>query len=81
MRAVSATEAKRRLPALLDVAQREPVVIRRRNRNVAVIVSVEDYESIRRNHIADFEKTCDRIGAEAVRRDMTEEILADILKN
>ena len=43
MRSVSATEAKQRLAALLDAAQREPVVIRRQNRDVAVIMSAEEY--------------------------------------
>jgi hypothetical protein len=37
MRSVSATEAKQRLAGLLDAAQREPVVIRRQKRDVAIL--------------------------------------------
>jgi prevent-host-death family protein len=46
-KAISATDAKQRLAALLDATQREPVVIRRQNRDVAVIMSAEEYERIR----------------------------------
>lgn len=81
MKTVSATEAKQRLAALLDAAQREPIVIRRQKRDVAVIMSAEEYERIRRRDIDEFQKFCDRVGAEAVKRGMTEEILADILKD
>lgn len=81
MRKVSATEAKQRLAALLDAAQREPVVIRRQNRDVAVIMSAEEYERIRGSNNAELKRLCDRVSTQAAERGLTDQILADILKD
>ncbi len=79
MRTVSATEAKQSLAAVLDAAQREPVVIRRQKRDVAVMLSVREYERLVAVNIAEFQDFCDRIGEAAATRGMSEDKLQEIL--
>ncbi|GIK99253.1 MAG: hypothetical protein BroJett029_34620 [Alphaproteobacteria bacterium] len=79
MRYVSATDAKQRFAEVIDAAQREPVVIRRQKRDVAVIVSAEEYERLRAANVAEFERFCDAVAARAAARGLTEEKLAEIL--
>ena len=47
MHSVSAHDAKARFGQLLDTARREPVVIERHGRAVAVVLSKEDYDELR----------------------------------
>jgi prevent-host-death family protein len=79
MRTVSATEAKQKLGALLDSAQREPVVIRRQKRDIAVILSAQEYDRLRAINTAEFERFCDRVGEQAEAAGLTEAKLAEIL--
>ena len=79
MRAVSATEAKQNLATVLDAAQREPVVIRRHDRDVAVVLSPEEYERLRALKAAEFLRFCDQVAEKAAARGMTPEILEEIL--
>ena len=81
MRYVSATDAKQRFAALLDAAQREPVVIRRQKRDVAVLVSAADYERLCAHNVDEFQRFCDRIAARAAGRGLTESKLAELQKN
>jgi prevent-host-death family protein len=81
MKTVSATDAKQRLAALLDAAQREPIMIRRQNRDVAVIMSAEEYDRIRGANTAELKHLCERVSAQAAARGLTDEILADLLKD
>ena len=56
MRTLSATEAKQGLAGLLDVAAREPVIIRRQKRNVAVVLSMQEYERLTRLNVSEFQR-------------------------
>jgi prevent-host-death family protein len=79
MRHVSATEAKQALAAVLDAAQREPVIIRRQQRDVAVVLSMHEYERLTALNVEEFQRFCDRIGEQAKARGLTEEKLTEIL--
>jgi prevent-host-death family protein len=79
MRTISATEAKQNLGALLDSAQREPVVIRRQKRDIAVVLSPQEYDRLRAINTDEFERFCDQVGAQAAKAGLTETKLAEIL--
>ena len=81
MRYVSASEAKQRMAALLDAAQREPVTIRRRNRDVAVVISPTDYRRLTSTNVEAFQRFCDRVSASAKARGVTEEKLDEMLND
>jgi prevent-host-death family protein len=79
MQYVSASEAKQRLAAILDTAQREPVMIRRQKRDVAVVLSVQEYERVCALNREEFQRFCDRVGKRATDRGLTEKKLGEIL--
>ncbi len=81
MRYVSASEAKQRLAALLDTAQREPVTIRRQNRDVAVVISPTDYRRLTSTNIEAFQYLCNRVSSRARARGMAEDKLNEILND
>lgn len=79
MKTVGATEAKNRLGAILDEAQREPIVIRRQNREIAVVLSMADYERLRTGNIQAFLDLRREVAADASARGLTDERLAELL--
>lgn len=79
MKSVPATEAKNRLGAILDEAQREPIVIRRQDRDIAVVLSMADYERLRTGNIRAFLDLRNEVAAQAAASGLTEKRLAKIL--
>jgi prevent-host-death family protein len=79
MKTVSATEAKNRLGAILDDAQREPIIIRRQDRDIAVVLSMADYERLRSGNIAAFLELRKQVADEAAASGLTEERLSELL--
>jgi len=79
MKSVAATDAKNRLGAILDEAQREPIVIRRQDRDIAVVMSMADYERLRSGNIQAFLELRNQVAAEAAANGLSEERLAELL--
>lgn len=79
MRTVSASEAKQGLAAVLDASAHEPVVIQRQKRDVAVVLSMREYERLVGLNTAEFQRFCDRVGAGAREAGLTEARLRKLL--
>lgn len=81
MKFVTATEAKNRLGAILDEVQREPVVIRRQEREVAVVLSMAQFERMRVGNVQAFLEARKKVAEEAKAKGLTykrlQELLAD----
>jgi prevent-host-death family protein len=76
---VSATFAKQNFAAILDQAQREPVRIQRHDREVAVILSAEEYERLQRDRWAEFNRLSAIAAEQALANGLTERGLAELL--
>jgi len=54
-------------------------MIRRQKRDVAVVLSPQEYDRLRAANVAELERLCDIVGRRAKARGLTEEKLAEIL--
>jgi prevent-host-death family protein len=79
MRTVSASEARQGLAEIIEAARREPVVIQRQKRDVAVVMSMDEYERLVNLNVAEFQRFSDRVGAKAQEAGLTEEVLQGLL--
>jgi antitoxin Phd len=79
MKTVTATDAKQRLAALIDAVQRELILIRRQNRDAAVLISPQEYERLCALNADEFQRFCDRIAERAAARGLSPDKLAELL--
>lgn len=64
---------------MLDQSQREPVRIQRHERDVAVLVSAQEYEQIRKLRAQELIRMSEEMGRYAESKGMTEEVLERLL--
>ena len=79
MEHMSATDAKQTFSLLLEKAQRGPVIITKKDRDVAVMLSMTDYERLRRLNIKEFQDFRREVARKAKARGLTPAILESIL--
>ena len=79
MQTVSATHAKQNFAAILDESQHGPVRIQRHDRDVAVLVSAEEYEKIHQLRVKELLRLTEETGRYAASKGMTDELLEKLL--
>ena len=78
MRTLTATDAKTRFGEFIDLAQKEPVRVMRRDRVVGVMVSASDYEAMRSFYAKRLQHTLKQTAEIARAQGLTDEAFATL---
>lgn len=81
MKSIEQSQAQEHFDQILDDVQRPPIVIRREGRNVAIVLSMIDYERLRVGAIREFLDLRNDIAREAKAAGLTEERLSELLND
>lgn len=79
MQTFTAKEAKTRFGEFIDLAQREPVRVLRRDRVLGVMVSAHDFDAMRNFYANRLQHTLATMGQQAEQNGLTEETLNQLL--
>ena len=81
MRTVTTSEARSGFADIIDSTRRGPVLIQRQKRDVAVIMSADEYERLVHLNVSEFQRFCDQVGARAQAAGMTEDVVQELLRD
>ena len=79
MRTVTSSQARQGFAELIESTQQGPVIVQRQRRNVAVVMSMDEYERLVHLNVAEFQRFCDQVGGKAERAGMNEDVLQELL--
>lgn len=80
MRSMTVKEARDSFDRMLEMAKREGVVLREGKVDAAVVVSPEEYARLRQSRVEALLEAMDKVATEAAANGLTEEKLAELLK-
>jgi PHD/YefM family antitoxin component YafN of YafNO toxin-antitoxin module len=81
MQTFTANQAKTQFGQFIDLAQREPVRVMRRDRVVGVMVSAQDYEAMRAFYANRLQHTLAQTATDAEQAGLTPEALQALLSD
>ena len=76
---ISSTEARQNFGAFLDLGSKEIVVVKRQNREVGAFIPMAELEKLQKIRMAELHSSAEKLGDEAERNGLTEQVLNDIL--
>jgi len=81
MKVMTIAEAQAAFDKVLESLVEDSVVLKRGEDDVAAVISIEDYDKLRRLKVEEFLALCERLGRQAEARGLSEEKLAELLRN
>lgn len=79
MKSANEAEAQARFDEILDDAQQQPITIRREGADIAVVLSMPEYERLRLATVGEFLALRDEIARDAAASGLTEARLSELL--
>lgn len=76
---MSSTEARANFGEFLDRGSREPIIVKRQNREVGAFVPMSDVAKLRKLRLQELDELVMAVSEEATANGLTEEILQQIL--
>jgi PHD/YefM family antitoxin component YafN of YafNO toxin-antitoxin module len=81
MQYVSSTDVRNYLSKAMEMALREPVMVQKQGRDMAVILSAQDFARITRDNIEDFLAFSESVGLKAQKKGLTPAKLKKLLED
>ena len=81
MKSIDEAEARTRFDDVLDEAQRQPIVIRRQLEEIAILLSMAEYERLRIGAVREFLDFRNVIAREASAAGLTDARLSELLND
>lgn len=81
MKVMTIAEAQAAFDKVLESLAEDSVVLKRGEDDIAAVISIEDYDKLRRLKVEEFLSLCERVGRQAESRGLSEEKLAELLRN
>jgi len=81
MKSIDEAEAQARLDEILDEAQQQPIAIRREGADIAVVLSMPEYERVRQAAVREFLALRDDIAREVSASGLTKARLSELLNS
>ena len=81
MKVMTIAEALVAFDKVLESLVEDSVLLKRGEDDVAAVISIEDYDKLRRLKVEELLSLCERVGRQAESRGLSEEKLAELLRN
>ena len=81
MRQVSASDVRKDFAVIMDMAQKESVIVRKHDRDYVAIVSIKDFEDLQRMKNERLKNLAHSLAETAKEKGLTPEILENILNH